>query len=92
MINRPIIISVIILMAAGTYRVLLMRSNSKTAHGAALLRVLVGGYMLAIIASIIDLVGGPATTVAGMLVALATTTALYIVLPDLFSRFAKKGA
>lgn len=89
--NRQIITSVLIIMAAGTYRVLLVRPTGGK-QTLTVTRVLVGGYMLAIIASIIDLVGGLGAQLSGMLLALAVMTALFAVLPDLFSRFSKKGA
>lgn len=84
-LNGRIIVSVIILMAAGAYRVLVVKQKGVQGK-VTLTRILVGGYILAIVASIIDLIGGPASTVAGLLMALAVMTALYAVIPDLFQR------
>lgn len=94
-LNGRIVVGVLILMAAGTYRVLVINhpagNSPKTTQGATVTRVIVGGYILAIVASIIDLVGGPASTVAGLLLALAVMTALYAVIPDLFQRITSRS-
>lgn len=92
-INGRIVVSTLVLMAAGAYRVLLVdKSQGAKNSGASvtITRVLVGGYILALVVSIIDLVGGPASTLAGLLMALAVTTALYAVIPDLFARITKR--
>lgn len=94
-VNRTIIVSTVLIMATGAYRVFLVKPTGAdgTSRTATLTRVIVGGYVLAIIASVIDLVGGPASQVAGLLLALAIMTAAYAVLPDLFSRIStRKGA
>lgn len=92
MINRQIVISGLVLMAAGAYRVFLMTPKTDRAN-VTLTRVLVGGYVLVILASVLDLVGGPAPAIAGGIMSLAVLTALYAVLPDLFQRItARKGA
>lgn len=89
-VNGRIIVGTLILMGAGVYRVLLVPGtkdpNNTTSRS--ITRVLVGGYLLAIVASIIDLVGGPASAISGLLVALAVMTALYAILPDLLGRIA----
>ena len=87
MVNRPIVISVVILMAAGAYRVLVVKPDPKTRPGVTLTRVLIGGYILAVIASVLDLVSGVGSQIAGMLLGLAVTSAMLAVLPDLLSRF-----
>ena len=93
MVNRQIVTSVLILMAAGAYRVLLAKKDPKAKPGLSLTRVLIGGYVLAIIASIIDLVSGVGSQIAGLLLGLAVTSSLIAVLPDLISRFSpKQGA
>ncbi len=92
-INGRIVVSTLILMAAGAYRVLLVDKSASAGGGKAgvtITRVLVGGYILALVVSIIDLVGGPASTMAGLLMALAVTTALYAVIPDLFHRITQR--
>lgn len=88
-VNGKIVVSVVIIMAAGVYRILVVKSATKDPNSSSstnLTRIIVGGYILAIVASIIDLIGGPGAVVAGLLLALAVTTALYAVLPDLFQR------
>ena len=92
MVNRQIVVSVLILMSAGAYRVLVVHPDPKTRPGVTLTRVLIGGYVLAIIASIVDLVSGVGSQIAGLLLGLAVTSALLAVLPDLVSRLAGGGA
>lgn len=98
-VNGRIIVATVVLMGAGVYRVLVVNkpatgntSDPNAKRSVTITRVLVGGYMLAVVASIIDLVGGPASTIAGLLMGLAVMTALYAVLPDLFQRFAARRA
>lgn len=94
-VNGRIVVATIILMGAGVYRVLVVKSATRAPNdtrSTTVTRVIVGGYILAIFASIIDLVGGPASTIAGLLMMLAVATALYAIIPDLFSRFSKRGA
>lgn len=87
-VNGRIVVSVVILMAAGVYRILVAKTSSAT-----ITRVIVGGYLLALVASIIDLVGGPGAAIAGLLLPLAVVTVLFAIIPDLFSRItARKGA
>lgn len=87
MVNRPIIISVMILMAAGTYRAFLVTRDPTAKHATTITRILVGGYVLAIIASILDLVTPLGARLASLLLALAVTSAAVAILPDLISRF-----
>lgn len=84
-VNGRIVVSVIVLMVAGVYRLTVMKTG-----GGNLTRVIVGAYMLAIVASIIDLVGGPISVLAGLLLMLAVGTALYSVIPDLISRIQRR--
>jgi hypothetical protein len=88
-VNRQIVTSVLIIMGAGAYRVLVIKP-APGKHTLTLTRVIVGGYMLAIIASIIDLVGGLGAQLSNMLLGLAVMTALFAVIPDLFSRFSQR--
>lgn len=97
-INGRIIVATLVLMGAGVYRVLVVNKPAKgntsdpnSKRSVTITRVLVGGYMLAIVASVIDLVGGPASTIAGLLMMLAVMSALYAVLPDLFGRLGARG-
>lgn len=84
-VNGRIIFSTLILMAAGVYRLQISKGKGG-GTSTTLTRVLVGGYILALVASVIDLAGGPASEVSGLLMALAVFTALLAVLPDLFQR------
>ena len=93
MVNRQIVTSVLILMAAGAYRVFVVQKpDPKAKPGVSLTRVLIGGYVLAIIASVVDLVSGVGAQISGLLLGLAVTSSLIAVLPDLVSRLAGGGA
>lgn len=85
-INGRIITSVLILTAAGIYRFRVMGQKTAAGRQITITRILVGGYILAIVASIIDLAGGQVGAIAGLLLALALLTALFTILPDLFAR------
>lgn len=91
-VNGRIIVSVLILMAAGVYRFRVMGQRTAAGRQITITRILVGGYVLAIVASIIDLAGGGIGTVAGLILALAVMTALFLVIPDLFSRISQRNA
>lgn len=80
--NRQIVISAVVIVAAGAYHLYVGTSNNKTT----LTRIVIGGYLLALIASAFDLVGGPFTRVLGAIMVLAAGTAAATVLPDLASR------
>lgn len=85
-VNKPVVVATIVLIATGVYTVKLMKPDGSGTRGRTITRVLVGGYLLAIIASIVDLVGGPAAAVASGLMMLAVAAALFAVLPDLLAR------
>lgn len=92
-VNTKIIVSVVILMVAGVYRLLVMGQKEtgqrQASQPVTLTRIIIGGYSLGIIASVIELVGGPIPALTGSLLALAVGTALFTVIPDLFSRLGK---
>lgn len=94
-VNGRIVVAVLVIMAAGAYRVLVIKSPGATApsgaSGVTITRVIVAGYLLGIVAAIIDLIGGPVSAVAGLMLALAVVTALYTVIPDLFSRITARS-
>lgn len=85
-LNRKVIIGVVILMVGGAYQVLVAKK------GGSLTKVIVGGYVLAIIASVVDLAGGPGSQIAGLLIALAVGTVAFAVLPDLMKRLGSSTA
>ena len=98
-VNKTIIVSVIIIMASGLYTVLLSKQHASGLAGAAqnaahpdqtrsktVTRVVVGAYLLGIVVSVVDLLGGPFGHVAGMMLLVAVATALYAIIPDIAQR------
>lgn len=92
-VNRPIVIGAFLLMAAGAYNVLVIQrtGNAKPAITGPLTHVLVGGFILAFVVSLVDLVGGPVGAVGGMLIMLAVITAALLIIPDLSKRLQARG-
>lgn len=86
-VNRTIVVSVVIIMAAGVYHFFLQGGNKNTT----LTRIIVGGYMLGLFASLFALVGGPVGQVAGWLLMLAMGVAAFTVITDLVSRYQKSS-
>lgn len=86
-LNRRIIISGVLLIAAGVYRVVVVKDTKTT-----LTRVIVGGYLLMVLASLIDLVGGPVGQISSLLLTLALGTLALAILPDIASRIAGRAA
>ena len=83
-VNRTMIASVIIIMAAGIYKFFLI---SGTSQNTSLTRIIVGGYMLGLLASFLDLLGpGVGQVVQWLLLLTAGGILLYVVLPDLAQR------
>lgn len=87
--NKTIVLAAVLLTATGAYQVLYSRLNGKNT-GPTLTRVVVGGYMLAVIASVVDLISPSAGYVAGLLMMLALTTVALTIAGNLGSLFAKK--
>lgn len=83
-LNGRIIFSTLILMGVGIYRLQISKNASGTQL--TLTRILVGAYLLAIIASILDLAGGQVSEVVGGIMMLAVFSALLLVIPDVFQR------
>lgn len=79
-LNHTIIISGLILMAGGAYRVLVMKD------GGFLTKVIVGGYVLVLLASFLDLIGGPISTFVGYLMWLAVGTVALGILSDVVKK------
>lgn len=86
-LNRRVIISGVLLIAAGVYRVVVVKDTKTT-----LTRVIVGGYLLMVLASLIDLVGGPVGQISGLLLTLALGTLALAILPDIATRIAGRAA
>jgi hypothetical protein len=84
--NRTIIAATIIIMVAGIYHYFLQSANKSTT----LTRILVGGYMLAFFASLLDLIGFGVGQVAGWILMLAVAASVYSVINDLASRNAAR--
>lgn len=82
-VNRTIIVSTIIIMTAGLVNVLIIKNPAKqtTGHARTVTRVVVGGYVLAIVVSLIDLLGGPFAHVGGMMLMVAVATAFFAIYP-----------
>lgn len=85
--NPTIIVGTVLLVVGGAYIVVVMRQGSHNYT-----KVVVGGYLLAITAGLIDLVSPEAGHVAGLLIMLAVGTLAFLIIPDLFSRISKRGA
>lgn len=81
-INKQVVISALVLMGVGAYHIVVQK------QGGLLSRVLIGGYLLALLASIAEFFGGPVAQVTGMLLALAVGTALLTIVGDIFARVA----
>lgn len=89
-VNRTIIIAAMLLTATGAYQVLWSRSHGQ--QSVTLTRVIIGGYMLAVIASIVDLVSPTIGYVAGLVMLLAVTTVALTIAGNLGFLSAKKTA
>ena len=73
-VNRKIVIAGVIIMGAGAYHVFVSKNGGLT-------RVVVGGYLLMLLGSLLDLIGGPVSQVLGWLMLLAAGTAALTILP-----------
>lgn len=86
-VNRRIIVATLLIMATGVYTVLAIEPATGSGKHTTLTRVIVGAYMLAIIVSVLDLVSpNIAGALGGGLLMVALLTALYAVLPNVFSK------
>lgn len=98
-INKRIIVAVIIIMATGLYQVLVIKGSQGGIGGVAnpnprratVTRVVVGAYILGIVVSLVDLLGGPFAHVGAMMLLVATATALYAIIPDIAQRMGKRN-
>lgn len=90
-VNRTIIIAAVLLIATGAYQVLWSRTHGQPS-GVTLTRVIIGGYMLALIASIVDLVSPTIGYLAGLVMLLAVTTVALTIAGNLGFLTAKKTA
>jgi hypothetical protein len=90
-VNRTIVASVIIIMAAGIYHLFLQSpGQNNIIKSPLLIRIVVGGYMLGLFASLFDLIGFGIGQVAGWLLMLAVGVAVVTVISDLVTRFSKQ--
>lgn len=94
-VNKTIVVSVLIIMASGLYTVMVIHPGSTIGGfaGAALgerrktvTKVVVGAYILGIVVSLVDLLGGPFAHVGAMMLLVAVATALYAIIPDIAQR------
>lgn len=77
-LNKPIIIGAFLIAGTGLYRVLILKDTNSSAT-----RVVMGSYLLALLLSLVDLIGGPASQIASGLMMLAVGANLLIVVPDI---------
>ena len=91
-VNKKIIVAVLIIMASGLYTVLVIHNGSDPKRSSTVTKVVVGAYILGIVVSLVDLLGGPFGQVANALLLVALATALYAVIPDLAQRFQQRKA
>ena len=91
-VNKSIIVSVIIIMASGLYSVLVIqRSTDPSKRSSTVTKVVVGAYLLGIVVSLVDLLGGPFAHVGSMMLLVAVATALYAIIPDIAQRMGQRG-
>lgn len=74
-VNRTIIAAVIIITAGGIFHVLFQQKS-----GGSVTKVLIGGYMLALVASVFELVGFGIDKISGWILALAAGVTLFMVI------------
>lgn len=99
-INKTIIVSVVIIMAAGLYTVLVINREGVTKGGmdlagrtnSTVTKVIVGAYLLGIVVSVVDLLGGPFAHVGSLMLLLAVATALYAIIPDIANKLGQRNA
>lgn len=80
-VNGRIIVATLLITGTGLYTVWVQGASGRP------IRIVVGGYVLAIIAGALDLIGGPVSEIVGMLLLLAAAVAVGTVfLPDFLGR------
>lgn len=89
-VNRTIVVATVLIVAAGAYNVIVVQKNHARTT---ITRIIVGGYMLAILTAVIDLLtGGRSTPVTGGLLMVAVGTIILTILPDLLGRLGTHNA
>jgi hypothetical protein len=96
-VNRTIIASVVIIMAAGIFHLVILQTVARIGPGNSnkyplitgpgLTRVIVGAWMLGLIASIFDLIGSGVGQIAGWLLMLAVGVAVLTTVGDFVTFF-----
>lgn len=89
-INKTIIIGTIIIITGGVYTTAVNTQKGGKGANTLVTRVLIGGYLVAIVLSIADLFA-PLQAVASAFLMLAVVTTLFVVLPDLLQRVQKRN-
>lgn len=84
-VNRSIVGSVIIITAAGLYHYFL--GGGGTGTKTTITRIIVGGFMLGLIASFFEFFGFGVDKVAGYILMLAVAVAAFTVISDLVTRY-----
>lgn len=90
-VNKTIIIGTIIIIVGGVYTTAANAAKGSKGQDTLVTRVLIGGYLVAIVLSIADLFA-PLQALASAFLMLAVTTTLFAVLPDLAQRIQKRSA
>ena len=83
-VDRKLIAYVVIIMATGIYKFFLVKDTSKHTT---LTRIIIGGYMLGLFASLFDLVGSGLGQVANWMLLLAAGVAVLTVIQDIYDRY-----
>ena len=91
-VNKTIIVSVLIIMATGIYTVLVIKHGASASRSSSVTKVVVGAYLLGLVVSLVDLLGGPFGHVGNMLLLVAVATALYAIIPDIAQRMQQRKA
>jgi hypothetical protein len=88
--NRGVIVAVIILMAGGLYSVMTGKGAPTQTRKSNVVRVIIGTYVLAILVTILDLVGAPVQGLTTAILVTAIVTTLIAILPDILNRISTR--
>ena len=84
-VNRKIVIAGVVIVVAGAWHVFVSKNHRLT-------QVVVGGYLLMLLGSLLDLAGGPISQIVGWLMLLAAGTAALTLLPPVGQAIAGQGS
>lgn len=89
-VNRGIIVAVVIIVAVGIYHYFITAKGTTAARltqSATITHIIIGGFMLALFASVFDLVGGGVGRISFGLLMLAVLVAVTTVIADIATRY-----